>query len=409
MLVRIVLIALVELATSSCFILSSGDQNLNIKLPEGFKNQLIISNLGYSRQLAVLENGDLIVGGATTRLLISEGDGYRKKVIPNIYGGGVQVKGDYIYFGAASYISRLRIEDLYMDQIPEPELVIKFERQAKHELRTFTTDQNGFIYVNIGAPSNICQPENRENRKGAPSLDPCTQLEDFAGIWRFPADKLNQKRSDGYHYASGIRNAVAIDWNSSNNKLYVVQHGRDRLNGLYPDLYSTQDNADLPAEEFMLVEDGDKFGWPYCYFDPYQDKLLLGPEYGGDRKKIGRCAEFKRPLVGFPAHYSPNDLLFYKGDQFPSKYKNAALVAFHGSWNREPHGQKGFNVIVQPMENGLPVGKWSVFADGFAGKQFVSNLGDAAARPCGLAEGPGGSVYVLDSVDGKIWEIWYEG
>lgn len=402
---RILLVFLLELLAFQ----RQSSQELNIKLPNGFKSEMIISSLGYSRQLAVLGNGDLIVGGATTYLLTQNENGYKRKVIPTIYGGGVQVVGEYVYFAAASYISRHRIEDLYKEEIPTPETIVSFERQAKHELRTFTIDSEGYLYVNIGSPSNICQEANKENRRGAPSLDPCTQLDEYAGIWRFRADKIGQKKSDGYRYASGIRNAVAIDWNHSVNKLYVVQHGRDRLHGLHPDQYSTQDNADLPAEEFLLVEEGDKFGWPYCYFDPYQDKLVLGPEYGGDQKKIGRCADFKRPLLGFPAHYSPNDLIFYSGDQFPTKYKGAAFIAFHGSWNREPHGQKGFNVVAQPMENGKPLGKWEVFAEGFAGKLFVSNLGEAAARPCGLAQGPDGSIYVLDSKDGKVWRIWYEG
>jgi len=92
---------------------------------------------------------------------------------------------------------------------------------------------------------------------------------------------------------------------------------------------------------------------------------------------------------------------------FPERYKGGAFIAFHGSWNRLNDDQAGFNVIFVPMKNGVPTGDWEVFADGFVGDKPVQNPGDAKFRPCGLAEGPDGSLYIVDSQIGRIWRIVY--
>ena len=214
---------------------------------------------------------------------------------------------------------------------------------------------------------------------------------------------------DGYRYATGIRHAVALRWNPGADKLYAVQHGRDQLHQFFPDMYSTEDNAKLPAEEFLLIEDGSNFGWPYCYYNQMKEKKLLAPEYGGDRQKVGRCAEMDDPIMGFPGHYAPNDVLFYTTDQFPEKYRNGAFIAFHGSWNRAPEEQEGYNVVFVPFDGEKPSGDWEVFADGFAGVKEIQSPGDAEYRPTGLAVGPEGSLYVSESTSGKIWKIMYTG
>jgi glucose/arabinose dehydrogenase len=189
----------------------------------------------------------------------------------------------------------------------------------------------------------------------------------------------------------------------------VVQHGRDQLHQFFPELYTEQQSADLPAEEFLLVHDGEDFGWPYCYYDPFQNEKVLAPEYGGDGTVIGRCEDKGKPIMAFPGHMAPNDLLFYTGDQFPEKYHHGAFIAFHGSWNRAPVEQEGYHVVFVPFDGDLPSGDWEVFADGFAGVEFVKSPRDAVHRPTGLALGPDGSLYVSDSRKGTIWRIMYLG
>jgi mono/diheme cytochrome c family protein len=136
---------------------------------------------------------------------------------------------------------------------------------------------------------------------------------------------------------------------------------------------------------------------------------VLAPEYGGDGTVTDRCESKTDPIMAFPAHTAPNDLLFYTGTQFPEKYWNGAFIAFHGSWNRAPLQQEGYYVVYVPMENGLPAGDWEVFADGFSGLEKVLNPGDAEHRPVGLAMGPDGSLYISDSRKGTIWRVIYTG
>jgi glucose/arabinose dehydrogenase len=184
-------------------------------------------------------------------------------------------------------------------------------------------------------------------------------------------------------------------------------HNRDQLDTLWPGQFTAEQNAELPAEALLKVSQGANFGWPYCYLDSNAHKLLLNPEYGGDGSKVGRCAQFTQPLLGFPGHWAPNDLLFYGATQFPAKYRGGAFIAFHGSWNRAPLPQKGYNVTFVPFSGGKPSGDYEVFANGFAGKTPLARPNDAAARPDGLAVGPDGSLYVTDDIGGKIWRISY--
>ena len=133
---------------------------------------------------------------------------------------------------------------------------------------------------------------------------------------------------------------------------------------------------------------------------------LFQTEYGGDGKKAA-TGNYLQPAAAYPAHTAPNGLLFYTGQMFPEKYRNGAFIAFHGSWNRAPEPQKGYYVVFQPFVNGKPSGQWEVFADNFSGSAANTASGRAAHRPCGLAQGPDGSLYVSDDSKGTIYRIVY--
>src|SRR4029077_9428417 len=176
----------------------------------------------------------------------------------------------------------------------------------------------------------------------------------------------------------------------------------------WPHLYTPQQGANEPAEELVQLERGADYGWPYCYFDLSQQKLVLAPEYGGDGgKTVGLCADKRAPVAAFPGHWAPNDLLLYYGNQFPTAYQGGAFIAFHGSWNRAPLPQGGYNVVFQPLADGKASGRFIVFADGFAGA--YKDPGRAAFRPTGLAAAPAGALYVSDDVHGRIWRVTYQG
>ncbi len=410
------LVLLVSCQPNTTKKVSSDPDNAGLKLPDGFSAVIFADSVGHARHIDVNTNGDVYVslshvknGGGLVCLRDENGDG-RADVVKyhGIYDGtGVKLHKGYVYFGADTVIVRYKLTEGELEPTGSPEIIAEgFDHQNQHETKPITFDNDGNMYVTVGAPSNACQVKDRT--KGSPGMDPCPILDLHGGIWRFKDDVLNQDQAkDGYRYATGIRNAVAIRWNNTVNKLYAVQHGRDQLGQFYPEYYTDQQSANLPAEEFLLVEDGSNFGWPYCYYDDAQNKKVLAPEYGGDGLKIGRCSEADDPIMAFPAHTAPNDLLFYTGNMFPEKYKDGAFIAFHGSWNRAPEPQEGFYVVFVPFKDKLPSGKWEVFASGFSGVDVVKSPSDAKHRPCGLAQGPDGSLYVTDDANGRIYRIVY--
>jgi len=246
-------------------------------------------------------------------------------------------------------------------------------------------------------------------RSPVPGIDPCVELEQRAGVWRFDANRTGQTPATGERFATGIRNAVGLAINPADQALYATQHGRDQLLQNWPKLYDSTKSAEQPREQLMRLARGDDYGWPYCYFDGELNRLVLAPEYGGNGTEAGRCAEKKTPLVHFPGHWAPNALAFYTGTHFPERYRGGAFIAFHGSWNRAPLPQGGYNVVFVPMANGRPAGDYEVFADGFAGEKELAQPSDAEYRPTGLAVAPDGALFITDDQDGRIWRVTYRG
>ena len=158
----------------------------------------------------------------------------------------------------------------------------------------------------------------------------------------------------------------------------------------------------------MKISEGDDFGWPYTYYNQFKNERIIAPEYGGDSNKKA-SESYTNPIMGLPAHWAPNDLLFYTGNQFPERYKNGAFIAFHGSTNRVPYPQAGYVVGFIPFKEGKPNGDLEIFADGFAGKEILVDMEDAKYRPMGLAQGPDGSLFISESKKGKIWRVFFSG
>jgi glucose/arabinose dehydrogenase len=389
----------------------------NLILPKGFKSIVVAENLGRARHLVVTNNGDLYIrlarlnkkGQGTVILRDKNKDGVidDSTGFGNYGGTGITIKNGYLYAASDNDVYRYKLNDKMeiIDGNHPEKIITGLVAGRQHNTKSLALDNEGNVYVNVGAPSNSCQLQDRG--VGSPGIDPCPFLEQSAGIWQFKADKLNQSYDDGVKYATGIRNIVGMDWNTSTNSLFVMQHGRDQLYNMWPEYFDSATSAELPAEEMLEVKKGSNFGWPYCYFDQFQNKRVLAPEYGGDGKKIGRCEGMDKPVMAFPGHLAPNGLLFYTGDLFPEKYKNGAFIAFHGSWNRAPLPQKGFFVAFIPFKDGKPSGEWEIFADNFAERDVVNSTREAKYRPCGLAQGPDGSLYVTDDTKGTIWKIVY--
>ncbi|QHS57212.1 sorbosone dehydrogenase [Mucilaginibacter sp. 14171R-50] len=386
-----------------------------LTLPSGFSATILAENLGGTRHIAVSPQGDIFVklgkpknGKGILMLHENNGKAEVKTSFGDFEGTGIYIKNGYLYASSNEDVYRYKLND--KNQVAEgakPETVVKgLLNRGEHEAKAILLDDAGNLYVNIGAYSNSCQVKDRE--KGSMGQPGCPILDSAGGIWQFKADRLNQTYKDGVRYATGLRNVVGMDWNKQNNQLFVMQHGRDALHDIFPAMFTTKQSADLPAECMYAINKGDNAGWPYIYYDQNQNKKILAPEYGGDGKKDGDPNnKYINPAAAYPAHLAPDGLLFYTGSQFPERYKNGAFIAFHGSWNRAPEPQAGYYVVFQPFKNGKPDGKWEVFADNFSGSAENTAKGNAEHRPCGLAQGPDGSIYVTDDSKGTIYKISY--
>ncbi|HXC57668.1 MAG TPA: PQQ-dependent sugar dehydrogenase [Steroidobacteraceae bacterium] len=402
--------------------------NGGLSLAPGFCATVFADNVGHARHMTVAADGTVYVntwsgqyfgfdkppeGGFLVALQDKDGDG--KAEIIQRFGDGVPEKATggtgIALYNNALYAEQndfvLRFPLTAGNPVPQgkPEKVLTgLPQSGDHPMHPFVIDAQGNLFINSGSGSNACESPARQ--PGAKGATPCAELTTRAGIWRYDASKAGQKWSAKERYITGLRNSGGQSFDAS-GRLYAVQHGRDQLPESWPKLYTTAVGHELPAEVMVQVEQGADYGWPQCYYDGTQKKLMLAPEYGGDGKTEGVCAQKHGPAAAFPAHWAPNDVLIYTGQQFPVAWRGGAFVAFHGSWNRAPDPQGGYNVVFQPMADGKASGDYVIFADGFAGSEKAP--GRAEHRPAGLALGPDGALYVSDDAKGRIWRITHLG
>jgi glucose/arabinose dehydrogenase/mono/diheme cytochrome c family protein len=400
-----------------------------LKLPAGFCATVFADGIGHARHIVVVPSGAVYVntwsgayydsvppraGGFLVALQDTAGAGKADVVErfgETVQTGGAGGTGIGMYKGSIYAESNDRIVRYSLPAggvVPNsaPEAIVSgLPLGGDHPMHPFIIDSKGSMYVDVATATNSCQPQNRQPK--VPGANPCTELETRGGVWRYDANKTNQTFSPAERYATGIRNAEGFAFDSD-GRLFVTQHGRDQLHTNWPDLYKADLEATLPAEEVMLLKSGGDYGWPECYYDPFQQKLVLAPEYGGDGgKAVGPCANKLGPAATFPAHWAPNAMVHYDKKQFPARYRNGVFIAFHGSWNRAPYPQGGYNVAFQPLAGDHASGNCEIFADGFAGAVMTPE--SAAHRPSGLAVGPDGALYVSDDVGGRIYRIVYRG
>jgi glucose/arabinose dehydrogenase len=393
--------------------------NGGITLPAGFCAEVVADGLGEARHIAVAPNGDVYValltrpapggavaGGGIVALRSTTGDGKfdMKESFGTGSSTGVALRNGYLYVAKVNSVERWKLTAGLLKPEGDAEVVVSgLPGEREHGDKSITFDGKGSFYVNIGSPSNACQERDRQLH--SPGQDPCPILEQHGGIWKFDENKLGQTLADGTRYVTGLRQEPAITWHDG--AVYIAMNSRDQLDTLWPGQFTTEENAERPAEPLYRAEEGMNFGWPYCFYDTKLKKDITMPEYGGDGKSSDRCGKFDLPIVAFPGHWAPVDIMFYSGSQFPAHYRDGAFIAFHGSWNRAPMPQDGYNVTFQPFADGKPSGAYEMFASGFAGKSPLMNPNDATARADGVAQAPDGSLYITDSQKGRIWRVFY--
>jgi glucose/arabinose dehydrogenase/cytochrome c5 len=406
----------------------AGD-NGGLSLSPGFCASVFADNIGHARHLVVSPAGVVYVntwsgvyygndkppaGGFLVALQDTAKSGHADVIrrfgdgVPegSAGGTGIALYKNFLYAEVNDRIVRYALASGKTVPSGKPEVIVSgMPITGDHPMHPFIIDAQGNLFVDLGSATNACEEQNRTPlSKGR---QPCTEKETRGGIWRYDANASNQRFSPAGRYASGLRNGegMAID---GDGRVLVTQHGRDQLYQDWIGDYKPEEGPLLPAEELVVLKQGADYGWPECYFDGIQKKLVLAPEYGGDGgKKVGLCADRTPPIAFFPAHWAPNDLLIVSNPKFPAVFRQGAFIAFHGSWNRAPAPQDGYNVVFQPLSHGTVSGPYIVFADGFAGA--VKEPGQAKFRPTGLASGPDAALYIADDSHGRIWRITYQG
>jgi len=419
---------LLTLAVSSAHAAGCADE-AGLSLPAGFCASVFADQIGHARHLVVAPDGVVYVntwsgryygsdrpppGGFLVALRDSRGVGradvqrrFGESPSTGGHGGtGIALYKGFLYAEINDRIVRyeLQANDL-VPRGPAITIVSRLPLGGDHPMHPFLITPAGELLVDVASATNACQRENRAPK--SPGIDPCTELVKRGGIWRFDADRPGQVFSPAQRFATGIRNGEGFAL-QPDGRVLVTQHGRDQLHANWPDRYRPEEEATQPAEELLELVSGGDYGWPYCYYDAAQRKLVLAPEYGGDGgHSVGRCADKRAPLAAFPAHWAPNGMVRYTGTQFPARYRQGVFIAFHGSWDRAPYPQGGYNVVFQPLDAARAAGPCEVFADGFAGAEVTPD--GAQHRPSGLAVGPDGALYVSDDIRGRIYRITYAG
>src|SRR5688500_14909605 len=257
--------------------------NGGITLPDGFC-AVVVADLtsngapARARHLVVAPNGDLFVAINSPSnnqppfgiigLRDTDGDGdsdEQSQFSANLGGSGLAFRDGSLYFGANDRVIRFTVPAGSLTPSASAVVVSGLPDTEDHISKTVVVADAQTMFVNIGSASNACQVENRELE--SPGVFPCPELPIRAGVWRFNPSGTNQTQAQGTRWATGLRNMVALAVNPANGALYGVQHGRDMLFENWPDFFTVEEDAVLPAEEFVRIDQGSDNGWPYCYFD----------------------------------------------------------------------------------------------------------------------------------------------
>ncbi|MBK8479125.1 MAG: c-type cytochrome [Opitutaceae bacterium] len=409
-------LSLASCALSSLAALPAPDpDNGGLTLPPGFRALIVADDLIAGRKvgndsdqlrfIAAAPNGDLYaktLRGGIIALRDTDGDGRfdLRREFGDGGGTGIALRGDWLYHSTNTAVLRYpyRNDELVPGGAPQP-IVVDLPDRRSHSAKCFAFDAEGRLLVEIGSPYNVYSEPDRQ--LGAKGKDATEFLQSFGGFWRFDANRPGQTQADGFHFSTGHRHCLSIAWQPVAREFFMVMMGRDNMNTVAPEFYDALDNAERVAEEMHRLHEGANLGWPYTYWDPIKKARMVAPEFGGDNRRRTEPGRYAEPLIAFPAHWAPLQMTFHTGAQFPDRYHGGAFIAFHGSWNRAPLPQDGYNVCFVPFDRqGAPLGTYEVFA---------ANAGPQRFRMGGVAVAPDGSLFISETDRGRIWRILYTG
>jgi glucose/arabinose dehydrogenase len=377
--------------------------NGGLTLADGLCAIVVADGLEGPREIAVSATGTVYVALASAKgkygvmaLRDTTGDGVAdvRRGWADPGANDVELRDGWLYLAYQDRVLRWRLAPDGLRPEGDAQVVVGgLPGDRSHSAKSIAFGRGDTMFVNIGAPSNSCQAQDRVSK--VPGVLPCPELETRAGIWVFSATRTGQRQQDGARYATGLRNAMGLALEPRTLALYATSHGRDQLAQNWG--FSEQYGAENPGEELSRVLLGSDFGWPYCYFSRELGKKVLAPEYGGDGTKEGRCTSVQPAATTYPGHWAPMALAFARGDALGREYAEGAFIAFHGSWNRAPLPQAGYRVVFQPFRDGAPAGEPRTVATGTESETWL--------RPAGVAMGPDGALYVSADKNGRIWKV----
>ncbi len=336
-----------------------------VGLPAGFEISIFATGVKDARSMALGERGTLFVGTRTAgNVYAIQHDGKQATKVQTLASGlnmpnGVAVRDGALYVAEVDKVWRYDAIESHLASPPKPRLVYgKYPTDRHHGWKFIRFGPDGWLYVPVGAPCNICEKP-----------DP------YASITRLKPDGSAMEV-----YARGVRNSVGFDWHPLTKEMWFTDNGRDMMGDEVP-----------PDELNHAPKAGIHFGYPFCHGGDVPD-----PEFGAKRA----CAEFAAPAKKFNAHVASLGMRFYTGSMFPLEFRNAIFIAEHGSWNRSK--KAGYRVMVAKVDGGK-VSDHKVFADGFLDVGADSAWG----RPVDVQQLPVGSLMVSDDHANAIYRITY--
>lgn len=371
---RLLLIGTLALACAGCA-QTGGDaakpplETSGLTVPAGFKVTPFAEGFQKPRMMVVADNGDVLLSDTSAGKVYvlpdrdknGEADGKELFASGLNQPHGLAVHGGYLYVANTDSVVRFPFKAGDLKATGAAEKLVDLPSGGGHSTRTVEFDPDGKMYVSAGSSCNVCEESDPKR----------------AAIWVYDADGKNGKQ-----YASGLRNAVGIEW--FDGQLYSTNNGRDQL------------GDDIPPEGFYKVNSGDFFGWPYCYTTKAGEPQVWDKDFG--KKSPAVCEAAQPSFATTTAHAAPLGLAFYTGQAFPAEYRGKMFVALHGSWNRPQ--KSGYSVItVDPN-----TGETKDFMTGFLGALGLSTSG----RPADVQVAPDGALFVSDDGNGVMYRVTYQ-
>jgi glucose/arabinose dehydrogenase len=334
-----------------------------LKVPSGFNVEVFVSGLADARSLRIGDKGTVFVSNRTRDKVYALVDKNGKREAKVIASGldrpnGLVFHNGTLYIAEGTKVSKLeKIEDT-IDNPPKPVAIYsEFPDHRSHGWKFMALGPDNKLYINVGAPCNICIPPEANSQ----------------------IRRINLDGSGSEAYVRGVRNSVGFDWHPVTKELYFTDNGRDWL------------SEELPNDELNRVTKmGQHFGYPYCHQGDIPDN-----EFGWGRS----CSEFEKPVAKLGPHTAALGMRFYTGTMFPQKYRNGIFVARHGSWNKS--NKIGGDVIFVTLNKDGSVKSWEPFMTGF----LKDN--NYVGRPVDVQMMKDGSLLVSDDYAGAVYRVSY--